>query len=846
MKRIRFSNRRALLVLVGSAAVLVLVGALTPAVADPTGAGLGAFGLFDMADSHGLKVSQYELSVDTGGITDPFKMFLAARLLTGWNVYRYSISIMAYLLDWTVNMSWLGAITGPLEHISTLLKDRILTPSGIVAFLLAVSAVVGGTRMIFGRMGKGLWDVASACIVAALVTGALASPVAKYTGEPLDKARNVGVSLATMIVNNDDASMASPDQKPAQLEVGKVLVDAMIRPAHGLVNYGVNFTGGQACTGAYDKALRAGPYWDPGANDTREAVGSCNKKLGGFADNAIYTASASLGVFLVSGVLICALILVVCALLFLAVMMLAWNLLKLVVTAVIGIGPGDTKGPMLHNAAQALVSLVYVASGMVALATIVALIKGAFASEATAPIVRFILADLVIISGFVIVVQTWTAHRRGASSWADKMLTRLKQSSPKPTVGSKVGNWLKGPVGGQASVYGGMDGGSGGTGSGGTGSGVRRAAGAGMTLARMARPVTNSNAFALARFAVPRPPPAGLARSSARSPQPAASAQTAGFANNIRRTVNARSAGARHAGTGHGWVDSTLDTSSRAHNWLSTKTVQAHQRGFDTLERTGQKVRQQAPAAVLSAVTSVVGPRIDTTAPPQQTTRSQALDPSATSAPRGAGDRRSGSTPATRPATGRVPSTTKAPRTAAAAAPASDAASRVLNLVAQPPAARRGPQAPRPAGVTDDLLPATCEAVMTSPAAKRGRREALRAAPDRRGRARRRPGRRRRAPDPPAPTRPVRVRLASAPVPSKVTTTAERPQRRQEPSRRRLQSSAPKNDGTGTRQALGPCLPDPRQPGRRPLADADRRAQHPRASRTAQGSRTRPSGPGTS
>lgn len=691
----RFSHRRALLVLAGSTVLVVLAGALAPAFADPTGAGLGAFGLFDMADSHGLKVSQYELSVDTGGITDPFKMFLAARLLTGWNVYRYSISLMAYLLDWTVNMSWLGAITGPLEHISTLLKDKILTPSGIAAFLLAVSAVVGGTRMIFGRMGRGIWDIASACIVAALVTGALASPVAKYTGEPLEKARNVGVSLATMIVNNDDASMASPDQKPAQLEVGKVLVDAMIRPAHGLVNYGVNFTGGQACTGAYDKALRAGPYWDPGANDTREAVGSCNKKLGGFADSAIYTASASLGVFLVSGVLICALILVVCALLFLAVMMLAWNLLKLVVTAVIGIGPGDTKGPMLHNAAQALVSLVYVASGMVALATIVALIKGAFASEATAPIVRFILADLVIISGFGIVVQTWAAHRRGASSWADKMLTKLKQSSPKPTVGSKVGNWLKGPVGGQASVYGGMDGGSGGT-----GSGVRRAAGTGMTLARMVRPVTNSNAFALARFGGTAAATGGAGAVIGAVAAARGVAQTAGFANNIRRTVNARSAGARHASTGHGWIDSTLDTSSRANNWLATKTVQAHQRGFETLERTGQKVRQQAPAAVLSAVTSVVGPRIDTTAPPQRTTRSQTLDPSATPTPRGAAHRRSGSTPATRPAPGRTPSTTKTPSAAAAAAPASDAASRVLNLVAQPPAARRGPTSP-PAGRSD-------------------------------------------------------------------------------------------------------------------------------------------------
>ena len=190
----------------------------------------------------------------------------------------------------------------------------------------------------------------------------------------------------------------------------------------------------------------------------------------------------------------------------------------------------------------------------------------------------------------------------------------------------------------------------------------------------------------------------GPARSSALSQRPTArgAAQTAGFANNIRRTVNARSAGARLAGTGHGWVDSTLDTSSRAHDWLSTKTVQAHQAGFDALGRTGQKVRQQAPAAVLSAVTGVLGPRIDTTAPPQQTTRSQALDRPRFVA-RGPADRPR-STPAPRPARQDPPEHHRDP--AAAAAPASDAASRVLSLSLSPRGPSRPGKPPAPAGTT--------------------------------------------------------------------------------------------------------------------------------------------------
>ena len=346
--------------------------------------------------------------------------------------------------------------------------------------MLLISAVVGSIRIVYGRTGRGIWDIVSAAIVAALVAMLLVSPVAAVTGEPLTKVRNAGLGIAALIdgknIGDTDIN-ATPDA--AQLKPAPVLVDAFVRPAHGLINYGVNFTDDQKCTPAYDAALKAGPHFDPGADDQRKKVASCDKALGEYAEKqSVYAASAGLGLFMLTGLLVAMTILTGCVLLFISVMMLGWSLLKLVITGVIGIGPGDTRGPLVRNALTALASLLYVGTSTIVLALVLVLIKNAFATDVGNPMARFLLVDVILIGGLVIVIQTWAAHRRGAQSWTDKAMAKFQQSTPKPTIGSRVGGWLKAPAGGEAAKYGGLGGDSYGTGTGrwwGSGQPVRSA-----------------------------------------------------------------------------------------------------------------------------------------------------------------------------------------------------------------------------------------------------------------------------------------------------------------------------------------------------------------------------------
>ena len=703
--------------------ILVMVGGATmlSASADPQGGGSGPFAAVDVADSKGIRVSQYELSIDVGNVFNPFQLWLGMRLMTVWNFYRVTIALVAYVFDWTLSMTWLNAIVTPLDAAARQIRDQVINPIGLASLMLLISAVVGAVRIVYGKTGRGIWDIVSAAIVAAAVAVLLVSPVSAVTGEPLTKVRNAGLGIAAMIDGKNLADTdinGAPDAAP--LTPAPVLVDAFVRPAHGLINYGVNFTDDQKCTPAYDKALKAGPHFDPTGHEQRDAIAACDQALGEYAKKkSIYAASFGMGAFVLSGILVGLTILTACVLLFISVMMLGWSLVKLVITGVIGIGPGDTRGPMVRNALTALTSLLYVGTSTIVLAVILVLIKNAFASDLGNPMARFLLVDVILIGGLVIVIQTWSAHRRGAQSWTDKALARFQQSAPKPTVGARMGHWLKAPAGGEAAKYGGLGGDGYGPGGGGAASpfGVRR----------MVRPVTHSNAFQLARLGVIAGATGGtgalmLGKATTQVAARVATNSVTGTVASTRSLAGATATGAHWAGIG---VRHTADSAQRIHDtytavrggsqratagprvdpWIS-RAVQARaliHRGTATMAADaalalGPTNSQQAhrAAAPPTAQHRTEDPQRTTqrTIAEQQLTRPPAPRPSSGSpaAPQTIRSGRPDRSPATRPVTGAKqtpghPSVTLEP--------ASTAAERVQHLV-QPIDGTRHPGTDRP------------------------------------------------------------------------------------------------------------------------------------------------------
>ena len=192
---------------------LVLVVALSSVPAMASGPGLGWMGDgFNVTDSNGIHLFQYQMSMDDGGVTAPLKAMWASIIGMCWNTYLMVIALLCRLLDWTVAMSWVGWITGPLVGLQNDIHDKVLAPlgadswGGTVLTLLTTCAGVGVVvKMMRGRTA-GAWATgARAAIAAGLALGFLAAPVANFAGDtttlatPLARTQQFGVALSHML-----------------------------------------------------------------------------------------------------------------------------------------------------------------------------------------------------------------------------------------------------------------------------------------------------------------------------------------------------------------------------------------------------------------------------------------------------------------------------------------------------------------------------------------------------------------------------------------------------------------------------------------------------------------------
>lgn len=561
-------------------AVAVGTAVLTvPAWADG-GTSVGGLSLFDATDSHGIKISQYELSIDRGGLTDQTRAVLTMLLTFLWDTYRWWIGFLAYVVDWTVGMTWVTWITGPLNDAAVHLREAVLQPlgatgfnqQGLIALFCLIAGITGGVAVFRGRAGGWATMITSAC-VAALAVGVLAAPVVMFAGndsepaKPLRYAQRIGVELGNAATTGK-LSNAPIDGKTAETDPigGRILVDTFIRPVHQTLNYGAAIDQDKSCAGAYDKVLKAGPYGDDAAK-ARKVVGACNAKYGDYADNPSNSWLFGLQTFQLAALLLGGVILIFVVLLWFAVIGLAWAALQAMFHTVWAIMPGDSRGPLLRDLADIVVSLLYVTTGIALLSVIMELIKRVLQSNATVPLfAQFIAVDFMLVAALVLLISNYVQHRRGSKTLTKKFTDRLKQSVPRPQAATKAWEWLK-----QPSPRGG-----------GAGYSLNSDGNGGLVPIINQGPirrVMNSNGGRLAATAGSLAAGAATGGAALAAKSTIAAGRTAGrsyqAARTVQRTYGAIHAGARRATTGQTRVDAALTHGSRAHHHLDHKVSEA-------------------------------------------------------------------------------------------------------------------------------------------------------------------------------------------------------------------------------------------------------------------------------
>lgn len=411
---VRFPRAVRIGAMIAITAVILLVATTGTAAADPGKDSAPALSPFDLTDTHGIKISQYELNIDQGGWSSPGKAFFGVLVLFGWEIYRWWIGMIAWLLDWTVTFSWLDLITKPLTWIGDAIEGNIVGPSN----LLTTCILLGGLGIAFfvarGHYGRAGVEFAITAAILALATTGLAHPVSWVTAPngPLYTARGVGIEMANTVTTNG----ASTGSDPASLKqnTSGVLIDTFVRQPHQLINYGANIDGDAKCVPIYDKVLKAGPYGDDSA--ARDQLGKCDKAYKEYADNPGVGQITSQAFLMPTGGLLALVVGLLTLMMMASVGLTGWSALKLMWHTMIGLVPGTSRKGLAKSLADVLIHLMLIPILLVFLCSYLYMLKSVMAANANVLLVaRFIIADLLLLVCLVVMWRLWRNHKELAA-----------------------------------------------------------------------------------------------------------------------------------------------------------------------------------------------------------------------------------------------------------------------------------------------------------------------------------------------------------------------------------------------------------------------------------------------
>lgn len=411
------------------------VVAVPAALADPSSSTAGLMAPFDVVDLHGIRISQYELSIDMGNpVTSGWRYPWAMLIQLTWTGYTGWVGLMAWLLDFTVGLSWAPPVIGLMDQASVSIRERVMEPLGaagaggvLVGLLFGVAVLVAVARSSRTGWAKVAASLVGSVVAVALLGGVLATPVATLAGShsamaaPLVAARNFGLEISAAAQGRDVSVTALGVNQAAveQVAMGPVLVDALVRPVHQGLNYGRTLDG-QPCEDTYNKVLLAGPY---GADSSaaRDAMGRCDADLGNYAKNMDFARIFVVAFFLVTGLLVGCFVMAFVIIVTLAMLGFAWTAFKMPFHALVAIVSPSGWTDLGRAVVDLVCTLIYLACTIGATGLFMMLVRTGLTHEGWPAMVRFVVADLLLITTLVWLITMWRHKHRQVRSVGEKV-----------------------------------------------------------------------------------------------------------------------------------------------------------------------------------------------------------------------------------------------------------------------------------------------------------------------------------------------------------------------------------------------------------------------------------------
>lgn len=246
-------------------------GAMMPAPPDPKGDPVedlsksptsGSDGLlqpFNVKDQYGVPISAYTVKASTGGWTDiDLKIWnIMAQLFFG--VAKWAVGFACWLIKWALDFGLARLLVGPVDHISTTIRDQVINRMGLPGLFLMFAGLYAGYHIMFKQRSRGFAEAGTSLVVAAIATTVLLSPAQVLLGtqdQPspggstmllsqdglLGKAKDLSLQVSSLVLSNDPShTQAQTDDvsKP----ITDALVDAFIVKPTQLMLYGQTFSG---------------------------------------------------------------------------------------------------------------------------------------------------------------------------------------------------------------------------------------------------------------------------------------------------------------------------------------------------------------------------------------------------------------------------------------------------------------------------------------------------------------------------------------------------------------------------------------------------------------------------
>lgn len=379
----------------------------------------------ELRDSRGISVWSYELSIDRGGVMSPMKMFWAVVIDWFWSLYRAWVALAIWFLDWVLSMEWLALLSTPVLAIGDAMAN-VFRQLGVVPTMLTVAAAAAALWILRGKVATGVFEMSMALLVAAVATGALATPVRIVAGPDglITQAAHAGRDLGLELSPDRTASGTAEDRRAAQVAQ---MVDVFLRKPTQLVNFGQVLDDGP-CEAVYNQALAAGNA--PDSSAVRDAVGDCDTAAGDVAANPSAVMALTSWLFYPSGALIFFLAIVLAGGVLMAGANVLFQALKLIVNLILGLLPGGGRGALMLSLAEITMSLLVLVFTSVFLSVFLEILSALFGNAAPGTFGRtFVLVDILLLVGALIYrrqrkqiqasakrLAGWLAQRPGTSA----------------------------------------------------------------------------------------------------------------------------------------------------------------------------------------------------------------------------------------------------------------------------------------------------------------------------------------------------------------------------------------------------------------------------------------------